>query len=731
MAPALVRSQKNRSDSMSPQECGDDRSDGNSESICGGDTDFDALGSSLGDSCASVTKSLSLQEERSLDQLQDALDCLVGNASDSSRRLEILHNKSDLDCSSYLTACKTCPSIVQNPSFRIPFLRRFNMDPWAAANRLVAYWKERELLFGEAAFRPLTISSLPQLFQEGSIVLLPHRDKEGRSVIFLDRQKLNYEQLRDDKGRAQCLFYILDLAAQQNPSASTEGVVILALVCKPPKYETVAKGKDISWWDSFFQSFSNLYEWKFPKHCIRMTTKALPVQVAMIHFCTMPQSTGVGYLRTAAVKVCLTMVGSYYSDITKVHHGGKQAEDPSTDNDLHESHDEGLDQFSRLSQASLLRQLRPYGLYKRQLPEVMGGLFTSQNFEHWIQRQMNQEMRNYATKEELLKRKRQVNLIHSRQKRLRRRQEFDELNNQSEFLKAENQRARTEASRLEALLHQANEIIKQVETDPSNILFTTVGAGSQATMTNTVGCFDAANLHAVGSHRSTFHHAKVDPLPHVPSPGPPCFNGGIDLFDPQRTAVNSLPLGEVTDVTSPQTTPMPMFQEATSPLLSFSNLVPISSINDVNAIFNADRSIPSAADLCQGFSGLEERDPRFSDLLPNLTDPHPTSLWSSMLGLFRPQATTHLFSDSSRNHVVGYSQEMGMRNPWQEHGSMAANVSAPSSILSQEPNVLSSTTPPPIPTTDGTDPSSPASRSSIKPAEITSLSPVDADWYSW
>jgi hypothetical protein len=765
---------------MGSQELEDEQSEDDNESRLDRDADSSSVNHSSQSSIQGA-EALTHQEERALLQLQDALDCLVRNSSNHDGDSGVGNDSADMDCSAYRTACKECPDILANPSFRIPFLRCCNMDPWAGAKRMVAYWTERQFLFGDVAFRPLTISMLPKLFQEASIVLFPHRDKEGRSVLFFDRLKLNREQLRDDKGRAQCMFYLLDLAVQQNPTVSTDGIVVVALIAQPHKYDTVAKTRDVSWWDSFFQSFSNLYEWKFPKHCVRMATQAIPMQVAMIHMCTLPQATGVGYLRTAAVNVCLNMIGSYYNNITKVHHGSRKPENYAED----EADLTGVDQFARVHQASLLRQLRPFGLYKRQLPDAMGGLFTMHNFELWMQRQSNQEIRNLATEEELLQRKRKVNLVHSRQKRQRRRQENDDLATQCDQLKIENEHAKAETCRIEALLRQANDIVKKVERGHMDA--SVDWNATSATIYPNVSY--SQNIHAtsmadpgLSDNRQNIHVGLIQNQPMIdPIPLAVCSNSTLyndyslptaplqSRLQPHHT---SAILG-ATDMYSSQATQPNLQSHTTTPHLSLSNRSTLAKSSGLHGVqSNHDESIPSAADLCQGFSD-DEDDQVFKSQIQGVVDPQPASLWSSMLGLFRP----HIYPQGNPNQIYNNStavvstQEpvMSMSSTMNDHysrhdahqelhqPSSFATTTAPYSpgwqitttttiahLLPQQQQhlgrdyqydpwqaALAGKSPPPSAhLNDCTNQSSPSS-SAAPPPLTSSQSAVDADWYSW
>jgi hypothetical protein len=601
---------------------------------------------------------LSPEEERALVQLQDALDCLVSNTQEDNRK-----NGSDDDCSAYMDACIKCPDILLNPSFRIAFLRKSDMDPWAAAKRIVSYWRERKFLFGEdAAFAPLTISVLPELFKEASVVLLPHRDAQGRTVIYLNRQELNAEQLCDHQGRAKCLFYMLDLAWQQNPNAASDGIVVLALVCKPTTQKNIPKSKDMSWWDSFFKTYSNLYEWKFPQHCVRMATEALPIKVSTIHLCTLPQSSGVGYLRTAAVNVCWNMLAAWFGSIIKVHHGGSnspEADDEEEDGDETEAGTSEPDQSFRLHQASLLRQLRRHGLFKRQLPETVGGQFTMQSFLLWMQRQSNQELRAFASKEELLKRKRQVNLVHSREKRKRRRQEHDTLVSRAEILKAENEQAKAETLRLELLLQEAIEIVRTLDPKrPASPVYSPYtapltsppSAGTNENITVPLPLHIMSSSAATESVSLERSPAFVLP-PHMYSES--CITEQTtqtNMLSSQGDDTPLLRLGEPLIDTLPLPVPdFSIFARETRGLdQSVFHQQKGSLTKSPNTLFTGDDNIPSAADLCEGFSDDDGED---YNLKPQSTGTQPVSIWSSMLGLFRAQNVHNDHSNSAKSNI--------------------------------------------------------------------------------
>ena len=91
----------------------------------------------------------------------------------------------------YLQALERVPHLVARESPGESFLRAMQFDPWAAASRLVAYWKFRREAFGtERAFEPMTLDGAMKqdkhIFELGFCALLPP-DRAGRCVVFWNR----------------------------------------------------------------------------------------------------------------------------------------------------------------------------------------------------------------------------------------------------------------------------------------------------------------------------------------------------------------------------------------------------------------------------------------------------------------------------------------------------------------------------------------------------------------
>ena len=96
-----------------------------------------------------------------------------------------------------------------------------------AAIRLCKYWKRRTELFGDAAFRPLTLANCREIdedneFSMGFLNLLPLQDDTGRSMIFIDPSVVEGKQYNDESMVSISKFQPLALVAHQFPTYSLQ-----------------------------------------------------------------------------------------------------------------------------------------------------------------------------------------------------------------------------------------------------------------------------------------------------------------------------------------------------------------------------------------------------------------------------------------------------------------------------------------------------------------------------
>ena len=104
--------------------------------------------------------------------------------------LEMIPNHEKL---AYTEAMLHVPDLVERESDPRAFLRCERWDAWAAAKRLILYWKVRKHFFKDRAFLPMTLDGAmaPDIhtLEKGIIMCLP-ADDHGRRVAAIQRCKI-------------------------------------------------------------------------------------------------------------------------------------------------------------------------------------------------------------------------------------------------------------------------------------------------------------------------------------------------------------------------------------------------------------------------------------------------------------------------------------------------------------------------------------------------------------
>lgn len=146
--------------------------------------------------------------------------------------LESLSVIPDVEKAAYLEALERAPRLVEMESNPMYFVQRENFNSWAAAQRIVSYWKQRKIVFGDRAFLPLTLTSESALsgvavcaLRKGTMMVLPN-DAKGRSVVYLDRSEF---LALPCNVRIEMIFYITFIAAHNSKVLQKE-LVIVALM---------------------------------------------------------------------------------------------------------------------------------------------------------------------------------------------------------------------------------------------------------------------------------------------------------------------------------------------------------------------------------------------------------------------------------------------------------------------------------------------------------------------
>jgi hypothetical protein len=337
------------------------------------------------------------------------------------------------------TACH--PAVLEHECCPCYFLVACSGNPWDAAARMCAYWKERISLFGDRAFEALTLGSdvaSPtgltredvQSFETGSLRVLPC-DRNGRSVIYYDDSVLEPDMAGQTKSRLRVLWYILQ-AAYTSGEAQCHRMVIMFACYQPPLYGRYAGSV-----------------WRFSSEC-NMFPKALPIVLDSLHLLTLSTKTGNDGIIKFIVAATAEMAGSYVSSFLRLLHGAANRGTLEAAQADYEA------------KQNLFHQLRDLGFTKKGLPEFAGGLFTLEDFRVWARRRRRIEQKVFWTAEQRAQQKREVNRIHSRQKRRRRRDELKDLQHEVACLEMQNLQAKSTRDYLEQLLKEANDVVEGV-----------------------------------------------------------------------------------------------------------------------------------------------------------------------------------------------------------------------------------------------------------------------------
>ena len=99
----------------------------------------------------------------------------------------------------FILALKTKPKYVNDPAFRLMFLRGNEYDPQRAANQIVMHFEEKLLLFGpDKIAKDIQLSDLSEddyeSLSSGGIQIANVKDKGGRAIMYF-----RYEEYRFKK----------------------------------------------------------------------------------------------------------------------------------------------------------------------------------------------------------------------------------------------------------------------------------------------------------------------------------------------------------------------------------------------------------------------------------------------------------------------------------------------------------------------------------------------------
>jgi hypothetical protein len=377
------------------------------------------------------------------------------NEIDSALKLldaEIMRMNAD-EKEGYQEAKESAPELITRESDPLYYLRSCKNDVPKAAKRLAFYWKLRKESFQEKAYRPLDLTGNGamsvediELLRCGAYAVLPN------GSIYINRWRLSESLYNNQQARLRVHFYVLSVA-------------IAHLRKTGSKATAAAKGSNVESEQKLSENFllnlkfvilindpsatsskNDHFDFYVPKKLNEFVVNALPAANVSVHLVSLPvevdeqQSAAMSAYRSLVGKLAsflMVMVGTVLGRYT-VHHRASNLED-------------------------LVQSLKQHGFSKRTLPVCMGGNWTDEHNKQFLQRQLRSEENRLLSEDEKLQRKRQVNRIHSRQKRARRRIEFEVLQEQHADLTSQNEKLRAENEKLEEILRDCTREVVMYE----------------------------------------------------------------------------------------------------------------------------------------------------------------------------------------------------------------------------------------------------------------------------
>ena len=338
------------------------------------------------------------------------------------------------------------PRVLEHECCPCYFLAVSQSNPWDAAQHLCRYWDERVNLFEERAFQALTSGyggedptglskEDVEILETGFVQLLPS-DAEGRSIYYGEHSRLLPHMYPNTKGRLRVTWYVFHKAFSSGEAQAHRLVSVVLM------------GPHVS-----------ASDWPYASACMNLY-QVLPIQPDSIHLLALPSKTGTGRMAQAVLSFAVNVIGSFFQHLVKVHNGDKAITTGKRKSKV-------VDPSRRL-----LQQLRLHGFSKKGLPECAGGNFTHESFCAWIRRHRRLEHQLFWSEEKRVKRKRDLNRLHSQRKRLRRHDEFRELRKLVQELTQANERAREVQTELQFLLNKASTLATHLERkDPPPFVY--------------------------------------------------------------------------------------------------------------------------------------------------------------------------------------------------------------------------------------------------------------------
>eukprot|EP00977_Amphora_coffeiformis_P000482 scaffold118_cov185-Amphora_coffeaeformis.AAC.2 len=346
----------------------------------------------------------------------------------------------------FLQALKVAPHLVEHETPPLWFLQFERYDAWAAAKRLVSYWKQRSEVFGERAFLPMSQTGYGTLSPEdvevlrtGYLVILP-RTASGQAALCYDASRLKIDDQRIRQIRFRCFFYFVSVLMEEQIDRS-DGFHIVGIL------------NDITIARSFGLSAQS-----------RLFDASIPMAARQLH-AVRCQNFNLSLFRRALPQL--------------FQHSRKAAKKVT---------------FHLGDQEEIRQSLETAGFLMSNLPTRIGGTWGYDQFTQWCEERCQFEMERYpsmrpshlplaGTMEEIVSeqdlaqsaldafmnaqarresadRRRKLRVIYSRQKRKRQKDKLNELHEKVFNLRNLQTSLRAENQRLDRLRQSAHELVQ-------------------------------------------------------------------------------------------------------------------------------------------------------------------------------------------------------------------------------------------------------------------------------
>lgn len=278
----------------------------------------------------------------------------------------VVHSVPLTQSQAYLQAMTVDSQLVLTESDPIQFVRICRYDVWAAALRLCLYWTERVRLFGlERAFLPLTLMGTGamsvqdiQALQIGCLAILPDTFCRQKCVLW-DRRNSIPVIVTTMESKLRAWFYVFSLLARDDRT-QTEPIMLMIYSSAGPTSLEQAK------------------DWEFISQMSCFVTRTFPVQLRL-HLLSIPQLQSPQQLQdqTVSSEPVWTAVSAFV-----VFHQCISLQIPIQ---MHEETESNR----------ILMDLLSLGMNPKGIPSFVGGEWTLEDWNLWLQDRRKGEREEY------------------------------------------------------------------------------------------------------------------------------------------------------------------------------------------------------------------------------------------------------------------------------------------------------------------------------------------------